>query len=33
MNKIKTRDIVFCKMAETQSESRIGTTLYIVTYP
>jgi len=33
VNKIKTRDIAFCKMPETQSESLIKTTLHIVTYP
>jgi hypothetical protein len=32
VNKIKMRCIAFCKMAETQSEYRIETTLHTVTY-
>jgi hypothetical protein len=32
VNKIKTRGIAFCKMAETQSEYRIEANLHTVTY-
>jgi len=32
VNKIKTRGIAFCKMAKTQSESRIEINLHIIRY-